>query len=62
MVRLAGAGDVEGGAVIDRAAVDRQAQRDVHRRVEGDELDRDVALVVVLRDDQVEGALVCAVE
>ena len=56
------AGDVEGGAVIDRGAVDRQAERDVHRGVEGDELDRDVALVVVLGDDQVEGAVVGAVE
>ena len=62
MVGLARSGDVEGSAVIDRGAVDRQAERDVHGGVEGDELDRDVALVVILRDDQIEGAVIGAVE
>ena len=46
--------DVESGAVIDGTAVNRQAERHIHRRVEGHELDRDVTLVVVLRDDEIE--------
>ncbi len=41
------AGDVEGGAVVDRGAVDRQSDGHVDRRIEGDELDRDMALVVM---------------
>ena len=47
--------NVEGGAVIDRAAVDRQPDRNIHRGIEGHQLDRDVALIVILRDDQIEG-------
>ena len=39
MVGLARAGNVEGGAVIDRYAIDRQAERDVDGGIEGDELD-----------------------
>ena len=46
---------------MSKASIDRQPERDVHRCVEGDELDRDVALVVVLRDDEVEGAVVSSV-
>ena len=43
--------------MIDRTAVDRQPDRDVHGRVEGHELDRDMALVMVLGDDQIEAIL-----
>ena len=48
------AGDVERGAVVDAGADDRQAERDVDALVEAEVLDRDQALVVVLRDDDVE--------
>ena len=50
MVGLAGSSDVEGRSVVDGNAIDRQTQRHVHGGVEGDELDRDMALVVVLRE------------
>ena len=60
MVCLAGAGNVEGSAVIDRAAVDGQAKRDVDRRVEGHQLDRDMPLIVILSDDQIEATLTTA--
>ena len=46
-IGLAGAGDVEGGAVIGRGAHERQAERHVHRVVEGQRLDRDQRLVVI---------------
>ena len=55
--RDAGARDVVGGAVIRRRAHDRQAERDVHRLVEVDELDRDQALVVIHRDERVVAAV-----
>ena len=60
VVCLAGSGNVECRAVIHRAAVYRQADRDVHGGVERDQLDRDVALVVILRDHQIESAIVGA--
>ena len=58
------AGDIEGGAVIDGGADDRQAERDVDARevlpfagggidLEAQQLDRDVSLVVVHGDDGV---------
>ena len=40
-------GDVEGRAVGHAGANDRQAERHVHRAVHGQELDRDVPLIVV---------------
>ena len=46
-IGLAGAGDVEGGAVIGRGAHERQAERDVDGVVEGQRLDRDQRLVVI---------------
>jgi hypothetical protein len=52
-----GAGDVVGGAVIGRRAHDRQPERDVHRLVEVDQLDRDQALIVVHRDHRVVAAV-----
>ena len=54
MVGLAGAGDVEGGAVVHAGAEERQADGDVDAGVEAHELYGDVALVVVLDDDHVE--------
>ena len=48
------AGDIEGGAVIDRRADDGYSQRDVDCPLEVDELHRDMSLVVVHRDDEVE--------
>ena len=47
-------GDVEGGAVIDRGADDRQAQRHVHRLAEREQLDRNQPLIVIAGDDDVE--------
>ena len=43
----AGAGDVEGGAVIRRGAHERQAERDVDGMIEGERLDRDQRLIVI---------------
>ena len=43
--------------MVDRGAVDRQAERDVDRGVERDQLGRDMPLVVILRDDQIELAV-----
>jgi len=54
VVGLAGPGDVEGCAMIDGAAVERQADSDVYRSVEGDELDGCVTLIVILGDHQIE--------
>jgi hypothetical protein len=54
--------DVKGSAVVDRTAIDGQAEAHVDGAVKGHQLDRDVALVVILRDDQVEGSLVGAME
>src|SRR5215472_14224984 len=48
------AGYVERGAMVDRGARKRQAQGDVDAFVEAAKLDRDVALIVVHRHDQVE--------
>ncbi len=50
------AGDVEGGAVIDAGADDRNAERDVDRAFEIDQLHRNVTLVMILGDDQIVGA------
>ena len=51
----AGAGDVEGGAVIGRGANERQPQRDVDGVVERQRLDRDQRLVVIHADRAVIG-------
>ena len=48
------AGDIEGGAVIDRGADDGDAERDVDGALEVDELHGDVALVVIHRDDKIK--------
>src|ERR1700722_11176772 len=48
------AGDVECGAVIDGRADDGDADRYVDGLLEVDELHRDVSLVVVHRDDEIE--------
>ena len=47
-------GDIEGRSMIDRGADDWDAQRNVHRLLEVDGFHGNVALVVVLRDDQIE--------
>ena len=52
---LAGAGDVERGAVVGRGAHERQAERDVDRMVEGQRLDRDQRLVVIHAERGVVG-------
>ena len=49
-IGAAGAGDIEGGAVIGRRADERQAERDVDAVVEGERLDRDQRLIVVHAD------------
>src|SRR5689334_12342641 len=54
LVGLAGAGDVEGGAVVDAGADHRQAHGDVDACLEAEHLDRAVPLVVVHRHDEVE--------
>ena len=43
--------DVERGAVIDRRAINRQAERNIHSCIERDQLGRNMALIVILRDD-----------
>src|SRR3989344_5600775 len=48
------AGDVEGGAVIDRGADHFQANGDVHTRLKPQHLYRTVALVVIHRHHQIE--------
>src|SRR5438094_3280557 len=52
-VGLALPGDIVGGAVIRAGARPRQAERDVHRFGEVEQLGRDQALIVVERDDRV---------
>src|SRR6185437_5910476 len=59
-VRAALARDGKGGAVVDRRANNRDAERDVYRAMEVDQLHRDVALVVIHRDDEVELAAYAA--
>ena len=54
-IGLAGAGNVEGGAVIRRGADERQSERDVDGVLEGDGLDRDQRLVVIHADRAVIG-------
>ena len=49
-IGAAGAGDIEGGAVIGRGADERQAERDVDAIVEGERLDRDQRLIVIHAD------------
>ena len=46
-VDLAAAGQVQGGAVVDRGADNRQAKGDVHRRAEAFVLEHGQALIVV---------------
>ena len=53
-VGAAGAGDVEGRAVVGAGAHQRQPQRDVHALVHAQILDGDQSLVVVHRHDHVE--------
>ena len=48
------AGDVERGAVIDRRADDRQAERDVHRVTEREQLHGNQSLIVIAGDHRVE--------
>ena len=45
-IGAAGAGDIEGGAVIGRGADERQAERDIDGAVEGERLHRDQRLIV----------------
>src|SRR5215210_4491354 len=54
VIGLAGAGDVEGGAVVHARAEERQADGHVHPALEAHQLYRDVPLVVVLDDHHVE--------
>ena len=49
-IGLAGAGNVEGRAVIGRGAHERQAERDVDGVLERERLDRDQRLVVIHAD------------
>ena len=51
--RLTGPRDVEGGAVVDRGAYDRESEGHIHAGVEGEELHRSVTLVVVHANDRV---------
>ncbi len=51
------AGDVEGGAVIDRGAQDGNAEGHVHGGLEVEELHGDVALVVIHGDDEIVRAV-----
>ena len=58
-IRLVGsatscAGDVERGAVIDRGADDRKAERDVDRVTEREQLDGNQTLIVIAGDHRVE--------
>ena len=46
--------DIECSAMVNRGANDGDTKRDVHRPLKVDELHRDVALVVVHGDDEVE--------
>src|ERR687889_382663 len=54
MLRDAAARDVEGRAVVDRRAYERDPQRHVDRLAEREALDRDHRLVMVARNDRVE--------
>ena len=54
-IGLAGAGDVEGRAVVGRGAHERQAERDVDAVIEGERLDRDQRLVVIHAERDVVG-------
>src|ERR1039457_5901940 len=47
-------GYIECCSVVDRSANDRNAERDVYRSIEVDELHRDVSLIVIHRDDKIE--------
>ena len=53
---------IERRAVVDGGANDRQAERDVDRGVERDQLGRDMALIVILRHDEIELAARSPVE
>jgi len=57
MLRLAGAGDVESGAVIDAGAQKRQADGDIDPLLDAEIFDGNQTLVVVLGHDDVEFAL-----
>src|SRR5919112_6682612 len=57
MVGLAGPRDVEGGAVVNACAEERQADGYVHPVFEAHQLYGDVSLVVVLHYDHVELSL-----
>src|SRR5258708_14594239 len=46
--------DVEGGAVINRGAHNRQAESEVHASVEGKHFEGDVALIVIESHDRIE--------
>ena len=51
--RLAGAGEIVGGAVIDGGADDRQAEGDIDAVLEMQQLERDQPLIVVHADDRI---------
>src|SRR5205823_337595 len=57
-IRNTSAGDVERRAVIHRRADDWQSKRHVHGLSEGDQLDRNQALIVIAGDDRIEFAMV----
>lgn len=48
--------------MVDRGAIDRQPDRDIHAGVKDNQLDRDMVLAVILGDDQVKLATIGAVE
>ena len=54
MVGAAGAGQVEGGAVVGTGAGVGQTKGHVHAGVEGEEFERDQSLVVIHAEDAVE--------
>ena len=54
--RAAGAGDVEGGAVVGRGAHEGQPERHVDGMIERERLDRDQRLIVIHRERRVVAA------
>ena len=54
LVSLAGPGNVERGAMVDRGADDRQTDRDIHSGVDTKHFDGTVTLVMIHRDDDIE--------
>src|ERR1700731_4804375 len=54
LIRLSGTGNVEGGAVVDGGADDRQTDRDIHPFVDAEDLQWAVPLVMIHRNDNIE--------